>query len=303
MTKIGFIGLGSMGLPMAKSLVAGGFSVRGYDLRASACDALTAAGGIGVPSVAEAFARADVAVLMVVNAAQAEATLFSQNAIAALAPRATIILMSTCPPSAVTALAERVAKAGFEFVDAPVSGGVVGAVAGSLTIMAAAPEASFARVQTILAAMGSKVVRVGDKPGQGATAKAVNQLLCGTHLAVAAEALSLAQKLGLDMEVMLDIVSGSAASSWMLRDRGPRMLQTEPINTSAVDIFVKDLNIVMEAGRGACVPLPMAAIAQQMFLAVSGQGFGELDDSQVIRAYHSLQGVMPKAKAKTEASA
>lgn len=303
MTKIGFIGLGSMGLPMAKNLAARGFRVRGYDLRASSCEALATAGGTGADSVADAFSGADAAVLMVVNAAQAEDTLFSTNAILALAPGATVILMSTCPPSAVTGLAERVNKAGFHFVDAPVSGGVVGAIAGSLTIMAAAPEALFARVHPVLSAMGSKIVRVGDKPGQGATAKAVNQLLCGTHLAVAAEALSLAQKLGLDMEVMLDIVSGSAASSWMLRDRGPRMLQDEPIITSAVDIFVKDLGIVMEAGRDASVALPMAAIAQQMFLAVSGQGFGAVDDSQVIRAYHSLQGSVRKRKTDPNASA
>ena len=138
--------------------------------------------------------------------------------------------------------------------------------------------------------MGSKLIRVGKVPGQGATAKAVNQLLCGVHLAVAAEALSLAEKLGVDTAVMLDIVGGSAASSWMLRDRGPRMLEGDPIVTSAVDIFVKDLGIVLEAGRDAKAALPIAALAHQMFLSVSGRGLGAVDDSQVIRAYRSLQG-------------
>ena len=116
------------------------------------------------------------------------------------------------------------------------------------------------------------------------------------HLAVAGEALSLAETLGLDMNAMLDIVSGSAASSWMLRDRGPRMLESEPRVTSAVDIFVKDLGIVLEAGAGAKTALPLAATAHQMFLAVSGQGKGTKDDSKVIDAYRALQGRWPYLK-------
>ena len=118
--------------------------------------------------------------------------------------------------------------------------------------------------------------------------KTVNQLLCGVHIAVIAEAFSLAGKVGVDLDVMLEILNGSSASSWMLKDRGPRMLQDEPPVTSAVDIFVKDLGIVLEAGRDSKAALPLAALAHQMFLAVSGQGFGEADDSQVIRAYRTL---------------
>jgi len=288
MTKIGFIGLGSMGLPMACNLVARQFHVRGYDLRASARETLAAKGGADAPSLEAAFDQADAAVLMVVNAAQAEQILFGGSALTGLKPNALVILMATCPPASVAKLAERVTAAGFRFVDAPVSGGVVGAEAASLTIMTAAPDAIFQDAKPILDAMGSKVVHVGQKPGQGATAKAVNQLMCGAHLAVAAEALSLAEKLGVDLHAMLDIVSGSAASSWMLRDRGERMLQDEPIVTSAVDIFVKDLGIVMEAGRDAKTALPMAALAHQLFLSVSGSGLGAADDSQIIRAYRSL---------------
>ncbi len=290
MTTIGFIGLGAMGLPMAQNLVARGFSVRGFDLRPAARAALATAGGSDAASAAEATRGADAAVLMVVDAAQAEQILFSDGALATLAPGAIVLLMATCPPAAVAAIAARVAAAGFGFVDAPVSGGVVGATAASLTIMAAAPTETFTAAKPILDAMGGKVVHVGEAPGQGATAKAVNQLLCGAHLAVAAEALSLAERLGVDMAVMLDIVGGSAAFSWMLRDRGPRMLEETPAVTSAVDIFVKDLGIVLEAGRGAKTALPMAALAHQLFLSVSGRGLGASDDSQVIRAYRALQG-------------
>ena len=285
MMNIGFIGLGSMGLPMARNLVAKGFDVTGYDLRAAAAAELAAAGGKAAANVGDALANADLAILMVVNAAQAESVLFDSNAIARLAPGAVVVVMATCPPAKAAALAERVQAAGFGFVDAPVSGGVVGATAGSLTVMVGAGDSEFARAQPALDAMGGKVARVGTNPGQGSTAKAVNQLLCGVHLAAAAEALALARKLGVDMEQTLDIVSGSAASSWMLRDRGPRMLQDEPMVTSAVDIFVKDLGIVVETGADAGANTPLATAALEKFKAASAEGLGAKDDSQVIRAF------------------
>ncbi|MFG1317445.1 NAD(P)-dependent oxidoreductase [Xanthobacter autotrophicus] len=290
MTAIGFIGLGSMGLPMARKLVARGFEVTGFDLRAEARNALVAAGGKAADTAAAACAGADMAVLMVVNIAQARDVLFSGCVLDALAPGGAVLLMSTCPPAAVAEVSAEVEARGFAFVDAPVSGGVVGAAAGSLTIMVGTGEDAFARARPALDAMGAKVVHVGKSAGQGATAKVVNQLLCGAHLAVAAEALSLAERLGVDTTAMLDILGGSAAASWMLRDRGPRMLEADPTVTSAVDIFVKDLGLVLEAGREAKAALPMAALAHQLFLSVSGRGLGTADDSQVIRAYRSLQG-------------
>ncbi|WP_046865889.1 NAD(P)-dependent oxidoreductase [Microvirga massiliensis] len=288
MTTIGFIGLGAMGLPMAKNLVARGFTVRGFDMRQAAVGALAKAGGMRAASAVEASAGADILVLMVVNAAQAETILFSDGALTALPENGIVVLMATCPPGAVEKIAARVLEAGRRFVDAPVSGGVVGAENATLTIMAAAPQAAVEAAQPVLDALGDKIFHVGEKPGQGAMVKTVNQLLCGAHIAVAAEALSLAAKVGVDLAVMLSILSGSSASSWMLKNRGPRMLQAEPEVTSAVDIFVKDLGIVLETGRDVKAALPLAALAHQMFLAVSGQGGGNDDDSQVIRAYRAL---------------
>jgi L-threonate 2-dehydrogenase len=287
MTTVGFIGLGAMGLPMARNL-ARRFAVRGFDLKSDALDALVADGGTRAPSARDAAQGADALVLMVVNAAQAEAILFADGALEALPHAGIVVLMATCPPAAVEALAKRVLAAGRRFVDAPVSGGVVGAEGGTLSIMAAAPPETFEAVRPVLDAVGSKVFHVGVEPGQGAVVKTVNQLLCGVHIAVVAEAFSLAEKVGVDLSVVLEILGGSAASSWMLKDRGPRMLQADPEVTSAVDIFVKDLGIVLEAGRGAKAALPLAALAHQMFLAVSGQGGGADDDSQVIRAYRAL---------------
>ncbi len=287
---VGFVGLGAMGRPMASNLVTRGFRVRGFDVSEAGRQALAAAGGEPVGSAAEAARGADALVLMVVNAEQARAVLFDAGALEALPQGGAIVLMATCPPGAVEEIATRVAVVGRVLVDAPVSGGVAGATAASLTIMAAAPAEHVAAVRPVLDALGGKVVHVGTRPGQGAAVKAVNQLLCGVHIAVAAEALALAGKVGIDKAVMLDIVCGSAASSWMLKDRGPRMLEVNPIVTSAVDIFVKDLGIVLEAGRDANAALPLAALAHQMFLSASGQGHGRADDSQVIRTYDGLNG-------------
>lgn len=290
MTNIAFIGLGAMGRPMARNLVRRGFAVTGYDLNAAALAELEQHGGSAARSVAEATARAEAIVLMVVNAAQAEAILFDEGGLAASPPDAIVCLMATCPPKSVEKLAARVIATGRGFVDAPVSGGTVGADSATLTIMSAGEAASLDKLRPILEALGSRVAHAGPKPGQGAVVKTINQLLCGVHIAAAAEALALAEKVGVDAAAALDILQGTSASSWMLKDRGPRMLQDEPIVSSAVDIFVKDLGIVMEAGRETFAALPLAALAHQLFLSVSGRGFGAMDDSQLIRAYRALNG-------------
>ena len=173
---------------------------------------------------------------------------------------AIVILMATCPPSSVEAIAARVLGTGRHFVDAPVSGGTVGAAGATLTIMAAAPAETFEAAKPVLDALGDKLFQVGERPGQAAMVKTVNQLLCGVHIAVVAEAFSLAAKVGVDQRIMLEILSGSAASSWMLNDRGPRMLQADPEVSSAVDIFVKDLGIVLEAGRDTRAALPASRV-------------------------------------------
>jgi 3-hydroxyisobutyrate dehydrogenase len=274
-----------MGSLMAGNLVAKGFEVRGWDVRAGAVEAFGARGGIGAADIPAACGAADALVLMVVDAAQAEDVLFYRGGLSALPAGAIVILMATCPPAAVAELGQRVVAAGRRFVDAPVSGGTAGARAGSLTVMAAASEVDFAAVAPILQAVGQRIFHVGDSPGQGATVKTINQLLCVVHLAAAAEALSLASRAGVDLACVLEIVGGSAASSWMLKDRGPRMLEAGPAVTSAVDIFVKDLGIVLQAARDGKLALPLAAAAHRMFLTASGSGYGGQDDSQVIRAY------------------
>ncbi|MBR3371289.1 MAG: NAD(P)-dependent oxidoreductase [Rhodobacteraceae bacterium] len=290
MTHIAFIGLGAMGSAMAHNLVQAAFTVTGFDLNKDALAALVRSGGQAADSAAAAARDADVLILMVVNMDQAKAVLFDQGALAALPAHASVCLMATCPPAAVRDLAKQVCATGRGFVDCPVSGGVAGARDASLTIMVGAPAPDLDAVRPVLAALGARIFHVGPNAGQGASVKAINQLLCGVQLVAAAEALALGEREGVDTNVLLDILQGSSASSWMLSDRGPRMLQDAPEVTSAVDIFVKDMTIALDAGRAAKMGLPLASVAMQLFAAESGAGGGRNDDSQVIRAYRRMNG-------------
>lgn len=288
MTTIAFIGLGAMGLPMAENLRKAGHDVTGFDINPDACAAFSKSGGRIAPTVKDAARGAEFLVLMVVNADQAEAALFTNGAAEAMAPDGLVILSATCSPARAEQIAAKLEAMQRGMVDAPVSGGVGGAKSATLTIMASAPDRVYARAEPCLRTMGSKLVRVGDRPGQGAMVKTINQLLCGVHIAVAAEAMALAEKAGLDTKLLLEIYGGSAAASWMLNNRGPRMIADDAEVTSAVDIFVKDLGIVLDAGRAEKMPLLLSAVAHQLFTAASGMGLGRADDSQVIEAYRAL---------------
>lgn len=287
---IAFVGLGSMGRPMARRLVETGHQVRGYDIALAARDAFTQDGGCAVSSVRDAASNADLLLLMVVNADQAETVLFSDDAASALRTGATVIASCTQPAARARACGQRLADQGLQFLDAPVSGGVAGATSGTLTIMAAGPTETFEGIKDLLATLGDKVHHVGTEWGQGSVVKTVNQLMCGCHIAVAAEALSLARSAGIDGRRALEILGASAAASWMLNDRGPRMLEDDPVVTSAVDIFVKDLGIVLDTARAERKATPIAALAHQLFLSASAQGLGRSDDSQLIRIYEKLGG-------------
>ncbi len=286
---IAFIGLGAMGRNMARRLIEAQNRVTGYDINPAALAALEQAGGHPAKSAADAARGAEILVLMVVNADQAEQVLFSDGAMAALAPAATVVLMATCAPARAASMAKAVEASGRAFIDAPVSGGVAGASTGTLTIMAAAKTSVFDSARPVLATMGSNLFHLGEHPGQGAAMKTVNQLLAGVHIAAAAEGLALAEKCGIDAALALEILSGSAASSWMLKNRGPRMVKDDGQVTSAVDIFVKDLGIVLDAGRAAKMGLPLSAAAHQQFIAASGMGIGGKDDSQVIETFRVLR--------------
>jgi 3-hydroxyisobutyrate dehydrogenase len=289
--KVGFIGLGAMGRGMAGALLAKGHQVAGFDLNPAALDWLEGKGGTRAASTAAACDGAEAVVLMVVNADQARAVLFGPGGIAESLPAGALVLSSvTMPAESAADIGARAGEAGYLYLDAPVSGGVVGAEAGALTFMAAGSDAAWAAAQPLLAAMGKNVYRFGDRPGPGSTMKMVHQLAAGCNLAVAAEVMSFGAHLGLDPAQVLEVLNVSAGGSWMIANRGPRMLTEGLEAASAVDIFVKDLGIVLDAARASRFPVPVSAAALQVFLGASGAGFGKHDDSQATRFYEGLGG-------------
>lgn len=288
--NVAFVGLGAMGGRMAGVLMTAGHQVTGYDRVAEALKALEAKGGRPAKSAAAACAGADALVLMVVNAEQATAVLFEDGALDALPEGALVISCVTMPAAASEAIGRRVEAAGRLSLDAPVSGGTVGAEQGTLTFMVAGSDTAFAKAEPLLKSMGGHVFRLGDRPGAGSTMKMVHQLAAGCNLAVAAEVMSFGTHLGLDPAQVLEVLNVSAGGSWMIRDRGPRMLTEGEDAKSAVDIFVKDLGIVLDAARAARFPVPVSAAALQVFLGASSAGFGGYDDSQATRFYECLGG-------------
>jgi 3-hydroxyisobutyrate dehydrogenase len=279
-----------MGAPMALNLVKAGHAVCGFDVRDGATQALAAAGGSAATSAADAARDADLLWLMVVSGEQAEGVLFDGGVAQALPRGAVVLAGCTQAPALARRTAERLAALGLAMLDAPVSGGIKGATGGSLTIMVSGDAAALERARPALGVVGQRIFDVGRDAGLGSTAKMINQLLCGVHIAAAAEAMHVAERAGVPLATMHEIISVSAGNSWMFGDRVPRMMQDEPPVTSAVDIFVKDLGIVLDQGKLMRQGLPLASAAMQMFLAASGLGHGRCDDSQVIRAYRALNG-------------
>jgi 3-hydroxyisobutyrate dehydrogenase len=283
---VAFIGLGSMGLGMAKNLLKHGHKVIGVDPSAAAREAFTAAGGTTAGSPAEAAAKADATVLAVVNFQQVETVLFGEGgAIGVLRKGGLVMQCATVSPAFAKSLGERLARTGHVLLDAPMSGGRARAEAGELTYMSSGSAAAYAAAESILSATSAKVFRLGEAPGIGSLVKTVNQLLAGVHIATAAEAMALAAKAGADTRAVYDVIAASAGNSWMFGNRVPHMLDDDYAPLSAVEIFVKDLGLVLNTGHELRLPLPMAAAAHQLFLAAAGSGWGRLDDAAVVKVY------------------
>ncbi len=284
---LGFVGLGAMGQNAARRLLLAGHRVQGFDVRAESLQTFAGNGGTVAASLAQVSSQAMGTVVFVVNAAQAQAVIFGPGGLAeSAAPGHLVISCVTMSSSDARSLATGCAERGLVFVDAPVSGGVAGAAAGTLSIMAAGPADALAACAPVFAAMGGKVLNVGAQAGQGSTFKTINQLLCGVHLAAAGEAMAIASRAGLDAHQVFDLVSESAAASWMLRDRGPAMVARSYTPTrSAVDIFVKDLGLVVDLARELRFPATVSAAALQSFLGASGAGLGQQDDAAVTEFY------------------
>jgi 3-hydroxyisobutyrate dehydrogenase len=292
--KVGVIGLGSMGMGAAINLVTDGHTVHGCDPRAEARGEFAAAGGTAVERAGDLPDDLDAAIVFVVNAAQANDVLFGDGAVR-LGQGAVVLCCTTIAPEAARALEKRLGESGLLLLDAPVSGGSKAARAGSMTVMASGSPAAFAAAEPVLSAIADKVWRLGDAAGIGSTVKMVNQLLAGVHIATAAEAMALGIRAGADPQTLFDVISSSAGSSWMWQNRVPHILAGDDTPLSAVNIFVKDLGIVLDQARALTFPLPMAAAAHQLFLAAAAAGHGGRDDAFVIRFWEELAGIaLPK---------
>jgi L-threonate 2-dehydrogenase len=289
---LGVVGLGSMGHGAAVTALRNGIDVLGLDTRAEARERFAAAGGRATDSLAELGAQCDAVLLLVVNAAQTEQVLFDAGGLAStLHSGAVVIASATVDPTLPPLWEARLAERGLWLIDAPVSGGAAKAAAGQMTVMASAKPEAFAAAGALLDAIAGKVYRLGERAGLGSTVKMVNQHLAGVHIAAACEAMALGLRAGADPRALYEVICNSAGMSWMFQNRVPHILDGDYAPLSAVNIFIKDLGIVLDAARKLSFPLPLAATAHQLYLATAAAGHGAEDDSAVIKFYAELAGI------------
>jgi putative dehydrogenase len=289
---LGVIGLGSMGMGAACSALRNGVSTWGCDPRQEAREAFAEAGGRAVASAAELAAHCEVVLVLVLNAVQTEEVLFGEQGIATrLAAGSVVICSATVDPALPPVWEKRLADHGLWLIDGPVSGGAKKAAAGEMTVMASGAPEAFAAAGEMLQAFAGKVYRLGDQAGIGSTVKMVNQHLAGVHIAAACEAMALGMRAGADPAQLYEVICNSAGMSWMFENRVPHIIEGDYRPLSTVNIFVKDLGIVLDAARNLKFPLPLAATAHQLYLATSAMGLGGEDDSSVVKYYAALAGL------------
>ncbi|WP_235562970.1 NAD(P)-dependent oxidoreductase [Microbacterium sp. Root53] len=280
---IAFVGLGAIGSPMAARLRAGGHRVLGIDPSPEA-RARGREADIAVAETIAAAGDAQAVIVMVATPAQLQ-RLAADAAAAGIGSGQTWVVMSTVGTEAVASASAELAAAGAVVVDAPVTGGVARARTGELAIFAAGEDVALDEIRPALSLLGA-VHRVGREPGAGQAVKVVNQHLCSVHLAAAAEALALTRQLGLEPDAVLPLLESGAAGSWMLSDRGRRMLGDPDVEpTSRIDIFVKDSGLVAQAAQAVGAETPVLDAARARYLSAADAGWGARDDSRVIDTY------------------
>ncbi len=292
------IGLGSMGMGAAKSCLRAGLNTWGVDLNPAALEKLRQAGARDAQPSASAFAdQLDAVLLLVVNAQQVNAILFGEEGLAAkLRPGTVVMVSSTLSARDAQQIEQQLAQYQLLMLDAPVSGGAAKAASGEMTVMASGSDAAFAQLQSVLDAVAAKVYRVGSEIGLGSTVKIIHQLLAGVHIAVGAEAMALAARAGIPLETMYEVVTNAAGNSWMFENRMRHVVDGDYSPKSAVDIFVKDLNLVADTAKSLHFPLPLASTALNMFTEASNAGYGREDDSAVIKIFSGI--TLPQAEEK-----
>ncbi len=287
--NIGFVGLGIMGAPMAGHLRAAGHALF-VTTRSSVPAALLEAGAVTCATAAEVAAKADVIFTMVPDTPDVEKVLFGNGGIAeALKPGKTVVDMSSISPMATKDFAARINALGCDYLDAPVSGGEVGAKAASLTIMVGGSEATFARVLPLLQLLGKNITHVGGN-GDGQTTKVANQIIVALNIAAVSEALVFASKAGADPAKVRQALMGGFAASRILEVHGERMIKRTFNPGFRIKLHQKDLNLALQGARELGVSLPQTAGAAQLMQACAANGMAELDHSALVKALELMAG-------------
>lgn len=289
--KIAVFGLGSMGYGMASSLLRSKHEVYGFDVNEGQVERFKQEGG-QAGAVDEVAARLDIAVIVVLSAPQLMSVLFGDSGVARhMRKGAVVVACPTVAPSFAREMANRCAELGLHYLDAPISGGATKAAQGKLSIMASGSIEAFDAARPALDAMAETVFELGAEPGAGSALKSVNQLLAGVHIAAMAEAVTFAMTQGVSPATTVDVISKCAGTSWMFENRAPHIVDADYTPRSAVDIWLKDLGIVLDIAREAKFGAPLTAAALQQFAAASGSGLGQEDDAAVAKVYARNAGL------------
>ncbi|MDK9561283.1 NAD(P)-dependent oxidoreductase [Gallibacterium anatis] len=289
--SVAVVGLGAMGMGAALSCINAGLDTYGIDLDDKLLEKLSVSGAKGVGKNAGDFAdKLNAVVLLVVNAKQVNQVLFGENGLAKqLKPGTAVMVSSTISAQDSKEISQKLTSLGLLMLDAPVSGGAAKAAIGEMTVMAAGSKESFAALQPVLDATASKVYNIGEEIGLGATVKIIHQLLAGVHIAAGAEAMALAAKAGIPLDLMYDVVTHAAGNSWMFENRMKHVVEGDYSPLSMVDIFVKDLGLVNDTAKSLKFPLHLASTAYSMFTEASNAGYGKQDDSAVIKIFSGVE--------------
>ena len=280
-----------MGYGMAASLLRAGHAVWGFDVAPEPMARFAAEGGeAGAPS--EIAGTLDAVVVVVLNAAQTEAVLFGEaGVVAGLKPGAVVMACATVPPDFARAMEARCAEHGVHYLDAPISGGSLKAASGQLSVMAAGRPEAFAAAAPVLEATAETVFELGDAAGAGSAMKAVNQLLAGVHIATMAEALTFGMTQGVSPESFVEVISKCAGTSWMLENRAPHVVEGDYTPHSQINIWPKDLGIVLDVAKEAGFSAPITAAALQQYMVAVGMGLGREDDAAIAKVYARNAGL------------
>lgn len=273
--QLGFAGMGIMGSAMARNLLKAGHAVTVWNRTAGKCEPLAAEGATVASGLPELARHVDIVFICVSDTPDVEAVLFGENGLAeGLAPGKIVVDHSTISPEATVDFAERVNDLGAAYLDAPVSGGETGAVNGTLTIMVGGDESVYERARPYFAAMGKNIVHCGAQ-GSGQKVKAVNQVICALNILAVSEGMLLAKRMGLDLEIVHQVVSSGAAASWMLSNLGPKMIADDFAPGFMIRLQAKDLRIAAAAIEALGGGFPGTELANRLFSEATGHGLGE----------------------------